>query len=168
MLQILPQVNILKEYQLKDEVLSSCTNSFKRSMELSCMHILEQKILENQDLLLNNLASYWLFYRAQLIQDTEINDLVWEDWLENIPRKRDFHYINPETTPILGLVVIRTLLKANLSVPISIPQLISPYQLDTIPEVDILTPHCKSEIASLSLFSLLFLSTLLLICFQIL
>ncbi len=30
MLQILPQVNILKEYQLKVEALPPCTNSFKR------------------------------------------------------------------------------------------------------------------------------------------
>ncbi len=41
MLQILPQVNILKECQLKGEALPLCTNSFKRSMGLPCAYILE-------------------------------------------------------------------------------------------------------------------------------
>ncbi len=63
-LQIFLQINILKEYQLKDETLLSCINSFKRSMGLPCTYILKRRILENHDLLLNDLASHWLFYKA--------------------------------------------------------------------------------------------------------
>ena len=140
-LQILPQVNILKEYQLKGKALPPCTNSFRRSMGLPCANILERRALENRDLLLNNLASYWLFYRAWPSRDTEINNPVWEDWPENIPQKPDFHYVNPQTIPILEPVVHRTPLEANLSVqtplaspstlelPFSIntPRLVSPY-----------------------------------------
>ena len=78
-LQIFPQVNNLKECQFKSKALSSCTNSLKRSMRLSCAYILEQKALKDRDLLLNNLASHWLFYRAWLSKKTEINDPIWED-----------------------------------------------------------------------------------------
>lgn len=62
-LQILPQVNILKECQLKGETLLPCTNLFRRSMGLSCAHILGRRALKNRSLFLNDLASYWLFYR---------------------------------------------------------------------------------------------------------
>ena len=65
MVQILFQVNILKECQLKGKALPPCTYLFRRSMGLPCMHIFEQRALENQGLLLNDLASHWLFYRAQ-------------------------------------------------------------------------------------------------------
>ena len=47
-LQILPQVNILKECQLKGEALQPCTNLFKRSMGLPFAHILEWGQLENR------------------------------------------------------------------------------------------------------------------------
>ena len=161
MLQILPQVNILKECQLKGEALPPCTNSFRRSMGLPCAHILERRALENRDLLLNDLASHWLFYRARPSRDTEINDPVWEDWPENIPRRPDFHYVDPETTPILGPVVDRAPLEANSSFPVNTPRPISPYQLDTVPEVDIpqTTTNRESETASSPLSSPPFLST---------
>ena len=58
-------------------------------------------------------------------------------------------------------------LEANLFFLISTLWPILPYQLDTIPEVDIPKPYCKSKTTSLSLSLLLFLSTLLLICFQV-
>ena len=128
-------------------------------MGLSYTHILEQKILENWGLLLNDLASHWLFYRARPSQDIKINNPVWENWPENISRRRDFYYVNPKTTPILGPVVARAPLEANSSFPISTPRPISPYQLDTIPEVDIPTPHCESETISSPLSSLPLLST---------
>ena len=64
MLQILPQVNILKECQLEDEALPPCTNLFKRSMGLPFAHILERRALANRGLLLNDLAPHWLFYMA--------------------------------------------------------------------------------------------------------
>lgn len=47
MLQILPQVNILKECQLKGEALLPYINSFKKSMRLPYTHILKQRVLEN-------------------------------------------------------------------------------------------------------------------------
>ena len=175
MLQILSQVNILKECQLKGETLPPCANSFRRSMGLPCAHILERRVLENRGLLQNDLASHWLFYRARPSRDTEINDPVWEDWPENIPRRPDFHYVDPQTTPILGPVVHRAPLEANLSVqtplaspsalelpfPINTPRPVSPYQLDTMPEVDIpqATPNRESETASSALSSPPFLST---------
>lgn len=115
-LQILSQVNILKECQLKSKALLPCTNSFRRSMGLPCAHILERRVLENQGLLLNNLASHWLFYRAWPSWDTEINNPVWKDWPENILQRPDFHYVDPQTIPILRPVVHRALLEANLSV----------------------------------------------------
>ena len=70
------QVNILKECQLKGKALPPCTTSFKKIMGLPCAYILEQRALKNRGLYLNDLVSYWLFYRARPSQDTEINDLV--------------------------------------------------------------------------------------------
>ena len=86
---------------------------------------------------------------------------MWEDWPENIPRRRDFHYVDPETTPILGPVVARAPLEADSSFPINTPRLISPNQLDSVPEVDIpqTTPNRESETASSLLSSPPFLST---------
>ena len=40
-LQVFLQVNILKECQLKGKALPPYTNSFRRSIGLSCTHILE-------------------------------------------------------------------------------------------------------------------------------
>ena len=161
MFQILPQVNILKECQLKGEALPPCTNSFKRSIGLPFEHILERRALANRGLLLNDLAPHWLFYRARPSRDTEINDPVWEDWPENIPRRRDFHYVDPETTPILGPVVARAPLEADSSFPINTPKPISPYQLDSVPKVDIpqTTPNRESGTAGSLLSSPPLLST---------
>lgn len=131
MLQILSQVNILKKCQLKGETLLPYTNLFRRSMGLPCAHILEWRVLENQGLLLNYLASYWLLYRAQPSRNTEINDPVWKDWPENIQQKPDLHYVDPETTLILGPVVDYTPLEANSSSTINTPWFISLYQPDT-------------------------------------
>ncbi len=74
-------------------------------MGLLCVHTLEQRALENHGLFLHDLATHWLFYRARLSRDTEINNLLWEDWPEDILRKPDFHYIDPQRTLILGLIV---------------------------------------------------------------
>lgn len=79
-------------------------------MGLPCTHILKKRALENRGLHLNDLASYWLFYRACPSQDTKINDLVWKDWPKNITQRPDFHYIDPQTIPILGPVVCRAIL----------------------------------------------------------
>ena len=86
---------------------------------------------------------------------------MWEDWPENIPRRRDFHYVDPETTPILGPVVARAPLEADSSFPINTPKPISPYQLDSVPKVDIpqTTPNRESETASSLLSSPPLLST---------
>ena len=54
-------------------------------MGLPCTHILKQRVLKNRGLLLNDLAFYWLFYKAWSSQNTEINDPIWEDWTKNIP-----------------------------------------------------------------------------------
>ena len=126
-LQIFSQVNILKEYELKDETLSPCTNLFKRSIRLPCAHILKWRALKNRGLFLNDLASHWLFYKVWPSQNIEINDLIWEDWPENISWRRDFYYINLKTIFILKPVVARAPLKANSSFPISIPWPISSY-----------------------------------------
>ena len=90
------------------------------------------------------------------------------------------HYFDLQTTPILKPIVQHTLLEANLSVqiplaslfalelpfPINTPWLVSPYQLDTMPEVDIPQAilNYESETASSVLSSPPFLSTFLLVC----
>lgn len=79
MLQILPQVNILKECQHKSEALPPCTNWFEGSMRLPYVYILNWKALENPKLLLNDLVSHWHFYRPRPSQDADINEPVWED-----------------------------------------------------------------------------------------
>ncbi len=61
-------------------------------------------------------------------------------------------------------MIVRALLEANLSFPISISQPISPYQLDTMLEVDISIPHYESKTTNFSLSLLLLLSTPLLVC----
>lgn len=78
------------------------------------MHILELKVLENQNLPLNNVTSYWLFYKAWPSWDTKINDLIWENWPENILQRPDFHYVDLQTTSILRPVVYCIPLKTNL------------------------------------------------------
>ena len=45
-------------------------------MKLPYTHIPKRRVLENRGLFLNNLLSYWLFYKACLSQDTEINNLI--------------------------------------------------------------------------------------------
>ncbi len=75
-LQILHHVNILKKYQLKGKALPCCTNSFKRSIGLLFAHTFEQRVLENRGLLLHDLVSDWLFYRAWPSRDTEINNPI--------------------------------------------------------------------------------------------
>ena len=53
-LQIFPQVNILKECQLKGKALPRCTNLFKRSIGLPCAYSFEQKALKNRSLLVTD------------------------------------------------------------------------------------------------------------------
>lgn len=71
------------------------------------------------------------------------------------------YYVNPKIIPIHRLIVVNAPLKANLSFLINIFWPILPYQLNIMPAINILY---ESEIISLLLFSLPFLSTFLLIC----
>lgn len=54
MLQILPQVKMLKEKQLKKEALEPCTGSFTRSLGFPCVHTIEQRSLANEPLTMDN------------------------------------------------------------------------------------------------------------------
>lgn len=138
-------------------------------MGIPCAHILKQRILENQGLLLNNLSTHWHFYRAWTSRDAEINNPVWENWPENIPRRDDFHYVDLETTPVLRPLIARAPLEANSSLPTNTRRPISPYQLDDVPEAD--TPQIISDLelepASAPLSSLALLSTPLSVCSRI-
>lgn len=136
-------------------------------MGLLCMHIPKKRVLENWRLLLNNLASYWQFYRSWLSQDTEINKSVWENWPENILQKDDFYYIKPKIIPILKSVIPHIPLKAILFLSINKAQPILTYQLNTMPEVNILwaISNYELETTSLSLSSSSILLTSLSVCF---
>lgn len=44
-----------------------------------------------------------LYHLAQIYSED-----LWEDWPENIPRRPDFHYVDPQTTSVLETVVPRS------------------------------------------------------------
>lgn len=65
MLQILPQVKMLKEKQLKKEALEPCTGSFTRSLGLPCVHTIEQRSLANEPLTMDDVNQNWHFYKPR-------------------------------------------------------------------------------------------------------
>lgn len=48
MFKILPQVKLLKEKELKDEVLKPCIESFTYSLRLPCIHTIGRQNLPNE------------------------------------------------------------------------------------------------------------------------
>lgn len=97
-----------------------------------------------------------IFIGLGQVGDAEINDPVWEDWPENISQRDDLHYVDPETTAVLGPVIARAPLEASSPSQINTPRPISPYQLDVVPEANIrqITPCDESETATSPLSSL--------------
>lgn len=57
MLKILFQIKILKEKQLKKEVLELCTRSFTQSLKLLCIYTIEKQSLANNPLTVNDVNS---------------------------------------------------------------------------------------------------------------
>ncbi len=102
MLKILPQVKPLKEKQKKGEDLDPYTGAFTKVWGLPCAHIIERRCLEDVAIPLGDVDEHWQFYIPRPTR-SDSPDARWENWPENRPRRRHFHYISRERTPSLPL-----------------------------------------------------------------
>lgn len=57
---------MLKEKQIKEEVLEPCTRSFTHLLGLPYVHTIERQSLANEPLTIDDVNQHWHFYKPRL------------------------------------------------------------------------------------------------------
>ncbi len=63
--KFLPYVKMLKEKQLKREILETCTGSITQSLGSLCAHTIKQLSLANEPLTMDVVNQHWHFYKPR-------------------------------------------------------------------------------------------------------